>query len=262
MDAKNALSKTDGDMDAAIEWLRANGMAKAAKKSGRATAEGMIGIAVEAGRGVAVEVNSETDFVAKNEQFRKLVRQIARVAMPVGTVDALIETSVDGDTVGDLIRAGISSLGENISVGRVAHLAGESIAVYLHNAVDKDIGRIGVLVATTGGDREFGRQVAMHVAASRPVSLTEDDMSAEIAEAERRVLIEKARLSGKPDAIIDKMVAGGMKKFYAESTLMNQKFVIDPDVTVGEAAQRAGTVITGFLRFEVGETQADADGAD
>ena len=253
MEAKNALTQTDADIEAAVEWLRANGMAKAAKKAGRATAEGMVGLLVQGKRAVAVEVNSETDFVAKNEHFRDLVRRVAKTAIAVDGLDALLAASVDDGTVADLVNSRIVSLGENLAVRRMARIDGESVASYLHNAVDGDIGRIGVLVASEGGNPEFGHQVAMHIAASRPASLTEHDMDKNVADAERRVLMEKARLSGKPEGIIEKMVAGGMKKFYAESTLLNQKFVIDPELTVGDAAQRAGAKITGFLRFEVGE---------
>jgi len=253
MDAKKALTETDGDMQAAVDWLRTKGLAKAAKKSGRTAAEGLIAVVVEGGTGVAVEVNAETDFVAKNAEFQSMVAGIAKAAIGVDDVEALKSADLGGKTVADTLTDKIATIGENMSLRRMAKLEGETIVSYIHNAVTDGMGKIGVLVALKGGDEAFGKQVAMHIAAVNPAALSEADMDPALVEKERQVQIDIARESGKPEQVIEKMIVGRMKKFVAESTLLNQSFVINPDLTVEAAAKEAGAEITGFVRLEVGE---------
>ncbi len=257
MDAKKALTENDGNMDAAVDWLRTKGLAKAAKKSGRTAAEGLVGIAVEDGRGVAIELNSETDFVAKNAEFQALVGAVSKAALGVGDLEALKAAEVDGKSVETHISEAIAKIGENMTLRRMAVLEGEGVAAYVHNAAAEGMGKIGVLVALKGGDTAtvaaFGKQVAMHVAATNPASLGEADLDPALVEREKSVLTEQARESGKPDAVIEKMIVGRMKKFFEEVTLLGQKFVINPDQTVAEAAAEAGVEITGFVRLAVGE---------
>lgn len=253
MDAKKALTATDGDMEAAVDWLRTKGLAKAAKKSGRTAAEGLVAVAVKGGKGIAVEVNSETDFVGKNAEFQAMVRDIAGVALGVSDVESLKAADLGGSTVQDVINAKIATIGENMSVRRMAVLTGGTVVSYVHNAAAEGMGKIGVLVAMNGDNAEFGRQVAMHVAAINPASLSEDDIDPILMDREKSVLTEQARESGKPEAVIEKMIVGRMKKFFSEVTLLNQSFVVNPDLTVGAAAKEAGVEITGFVRLEVGE---------
>lgn len=253
MDAKKALTETDGDTEAAIDWLRTKGLAKAAKKSGRTAAEGLVGVASADGVCVAVEVNSETDFVAKNADFQGMVSAIARAALGVDGIEDLMATRIDGKTVSETVTDKIATIGENLMVRRTARLEGESVASYVHNAAAPGIGKIGVLVAMKGVDNGIGKQVAMHVAAASPASLSEADLDPATIERERAVLSEQARESGKPENIIENMIRGRMKKFFEEVTLLNQKFVINPDQTVAQAAREAGVEITGFARVEVGE---------
>jgi len=253
MDAKKALTETDGDMEAAIDWLRTKGLAKAAKKSGRTAAEGLVAVAVEGGTGVAVEVNSETDFVAKNADFQTMVAAIAKAAMKVDDVEALKAADLGGSTVEATITEKIATIGENMTLRRMAKITGDTVVSYVHNAAAEGMGKIAVLVAMTGGTEAFGRQVAMHVAAANPASLGADDLDPAVVEKERQVQIEIARESGKPEAVIEKMIEGRMKKFLSEVTLLGQAFVVNPDLTVEAAAKEAGATITGFVRLEVGE---------
>ena len=253
MDAKKALTETDGDMEAAVDWLRAKGLAKAAKKSGRTAAEGLVAVKVAGGKGVAVEVNSETDFVAKNAEFQQMVGAIAQAAVGVTDLDALKAADLGGKTVETTVTAAIAKIGENMALRRMAVLEGDSVASYVHNAAAEGMGKIGVLVAYSGGSEAFARQVAMHIAAVNPASLSADDLDPALVEREKSVLTEQARESGKPEAVIEKMIEGRMKKFLAEVTLLGQQFVINPDVTVADAAKEAGAAITGFVRLEVGE---------
>ncbi len=253
MDAKKALTETGGDMEAAVDWLRTKGLAKAAKKSGRTAAEGLVAVKVEGGTGVAVEVNAETDFVAKNAEFQKMVQDIAGAAMGVDGTEALLAADLGGKSVADTVTDKIATIGENMAVRRMARILGAEVVSYVHNAAGTDMGKIGVLVAISGGDAGFAKQVAMHIAAVNPAALSEADMDPAVVEKERQVQIDIARESGKPEQVIEKMIEGRMKKFVAESTLLNQAFVINPDVTVGQAAKDAGAEITGFVRLEVGE---------
>ncbi|MEM5495176.1 translation elongation factor Ts [Hoeflea sp. AS16] len=269
MDCKKALGETDGNMDAAIDWLRAKGIAKADKKSGRTAAEGLIAVASEGNSAVVVEVNSETDFVARNDGFQDLARSIASVAMSTdGSVEAVSAATVPstGKSVTETVKDAIAHIGENMNLRRSAKLSVDNgvVATYVHNAVADGLGKLGVIVAVKStGDKEalaaIGRQVAMHIAATNPLALTSDDVDATIADRERNVFIEQARESGKPDNIIEKMVEGRMRKFYEEVALLSQAFVMNPDQTVGEAVKAAAAdagapvEISGFVRFQLGE---------
>jgi elongation factor Ts len=253
MDAKKALTENNGDIEASMDWLRTKGLATAAKKSGRTAAEGLVGVAVEGNVGVAVEVNSETDFVAKNAEFQNMVRGIVNAALGVSDIEALKAAPLDGKTVQEIVTDKIATIGENMSVRRMARVEGDVVAAYVHSAAAEGMGKIGVLVAMTGGDEAFAKQVAMHVAATNPASLSEGDLDPAVVERERTVLTEQARESGKPDNIIENMIKGRLKKFYSEVTLLNQTFVINPDITVGQAATDAGAEIIAFVRLEVGE---------
>ncbi len=253
MDAKKALVENDGDMEAAVDWLRTKGLAKAAKKSGRTAAEGLVALAVEGGKGVAVEVNAETDFVAKNADFQAMVAEIAKAGLTVADVDALAAADLGGRTVADTITDKIATIGENMSLRRMSSVEGETVVSYVHNAAGDNMGNIGVLVALNGGDEAFGKQVAMHIAATNPASLSEADLDPAVVEKEKQVQIDIAKESGKPDAVIEKMIVGRMKKFIAEITLLGQAFVVNPDLTVEAAAKEAGATITGYVRLEVGE---------
>ena len=253
MDAKKALTETDGDMEAAIDWLRTKGLAKAAKKSGRTAAEGLVAVAVDGGTGVAVEVNSETDFVAKNAEFQGMVSGIASVALSADDIEALKTADLDGKPVETVITDKIATIGENMALRRMAKISGDTVVSYVHNAAADGMGKIGVLVAINGSDANFARKVAMHVAAVNPASLNEDDLDPAVIEKERAVQMDIARESGKPEEVIEKMIVGRMKKYLSEVTLVNQAFVVNPDLTVGAAAKEAGVEITGFVRLEVGE---------
>ena len=253
MDAKKALTETGGNMDEAVDWLRTKGLAKAAKKSGRTAAEGLVAVHVNGGNGVAVEVNSETDFVAKNAEFQEMVGKIAYAAEGVDDVDALLAADLGGKNVADTLTDKIATIGENMSVRRMAKLSGDTVVSYVHNAATNGMGKIGVLVALSGGDEAIGKQVAMHIAAVNPAALSEADMDPAVVEKEKQVQMDIARESGKPEQVIEKMIVGRMKKFVAESTLLNQSFVVNPDLTVEAAAKEAGATITGFIRLEVGE---------
>lgn len=253
MDAKKALTETNGDMEAAVDWLRTKGLAKAAKKSGRVAAEGLVAVAVKDGKGIAVEVNSETDFVAKNVDFQNMVRSIAEAGLAVDTVEALNDAQVGGKPVSEVLTDAIARIGENMSLRRLVSVSGDQVVSYVHNAAAEGMGKIGVLVALKGDNTEIGRQIAMHIAATNPASLSQDDLDPALIEREKSVLTEQARESGKPDAVIEKMIVGRMAKFFEEVTLLGQKFVINPDLTVAEAARQAGVEVVGYARVEVGE---------
>lgn len=256
MDAKKALQETSGDMDAAVDWLRTKGLAKAAKKSGRIAAEGLVAVAVEGGKGVAVEVNSETDFVAKNEAFQSMVREIAQTGLTVDSTESLAAAQLNGKPVGEVVTEAIARIGENLTLRRMVTVSGENVVSYVHNAAAPNMGKIGVLVALKGDSakaQEVGKQIAMHIAATSPASLSEADLDPALVEREKSVLTEQARESGKPDAVIEKMIVGRMSKFFEEVTLLGQKFVINPDVTVAQAAKDAGVEVTAYARVAVGE---------
>ncbi|MCU0907895.1 MAG: translation elongation factor Ts [Rhodobacteraceae bacterium] len=260
MDAKKALTEVGGDMDAAVDWLRTKGLAKAAKKSGRTAAEGLVGVAVTAGRGVAVEVNSETDFVARNPEFQGMVGAVARAALGAADLEALKATELDGKTVELTVTEAVARIGENLTLRRMATLTGSSVVSYVHNAAADGMGKIGVLVALDGADTGIGRQIAMHIAATTPMALDEAAMDPAVVERELAIQTAKALEENaasskpKPDAVIhNNIIPGRMKKFLAENTLVGQQFVVNPDLTVGDAAKAAGVTITGFVRLAVGE---------
>jgi elongation factor Ts len=268
MDCKKALAETNGDMEAAIDWLRTKGLAAAAKKAGRTAAEGLIGVAVEGTRGAVVEVNSETDFVAKNEIFQDFVRKVATLALQHGTdVETLGAAQYpDGGTVAEKLTDNIAKIGENQSLRRAAVVeVSEGVVVpYVHNQVAPGLGKIGVLVALESGApaetlTTLGKQIAMHVAAANPLALNAEDLDADLVERERAIAMEKAKESGKPQNIIEKMVEGGLAKFRKENALLSQLFVRDnktPVVdVVAAAAKEAGAdiVVKDFVRFQLGE---------
>ena len=253
MDAKKALTETNGDFEAAIDWLRTKGLAKAAKKSSRVAAEGLVAVAITDGKGVAVEVNSETDFVAKNSDFQEMVKAIANAALDVSNTDQLAEASINGKTVSDTLTDNIAKIGENMTLRRMEAIEAERVVAYVHNSAAQDMGQIGVLVAINGENTEFARQVAMHVAAANPQALSSAELDQSVVEREKNILTEQARESGKPEQVIEKMIQGRMKKFLAEVTLLGQDFVINPDLTVEAAAREAGVEIVSYVRMAVGE---------
>lgn len=269
MDCKKALTEAGGDMEAAIDWLRAKGIAKADKKSGRTAAEGLIAVASTGTAGVVVELNSETDFVAGNAEFQALVNGIADVAMTTdGTIEAVAAANhpATGKTVAATVTDAIGTIGENMTLRRSAKLEVSNgvVASYIHNAVTDKLGKLGVLIALeSDGDKEkltaIGRQVAMHVAATSPLAVTSDEVDADVAERERQVFLEQAKESGKPQNIAEKMVEGRMRKFFQEVALMSQAFVMNPDQTVEEAVKAAEAEVgapikvTGMARLLLGE---------
>ena len=269
MDCKHALSETGGDMEVAIDWLRTKGLAKAAKKAGRIAAEGLVGVAEAGNKAAVVEVNSETDFVARNENFQSFVSGVSKAALDVdGDIEKLAAAGYPGKsaTIDEALKELIATIGENMTLRRAATVSVSSgvVATYVHNAAGDGVGKIGVLVGleSTGDSSKLaalGRQIAMHIAATNPLALSAEEVDPEVAERERQVYSEQARESGKPENIIEKMVEGRMRKFYEESTLLKQAFVIDPDKTVEGAvaalATELGTAVkvTGFVRYALGE---------
>ncbi|MGO9418089.1 translation elongation factor Ts [Roseiarcus sp.] len=268
MDCKHALAETDGDIEAAIDWLRKKGLAKAAKKSGRVAADGLVGAAVEDLVGVVVEVNSETDFVARNDDFQALVRGIVAVALdkaPAADVDTVLGAHfLGGGTVSEAIANAIATIGENMTLRRVQGLrvTDGAIGQYVHGQIVDGLGRIGVIVGLESkGDRDalvaLGRQVAMHVAAASPIALNSDGVDPATVARERSVLAEKN--AGKPPHVIEKIVESGLKTFYKEVCLLDQPYVHDPAKSVGQAVKEAEKTagapiaITGFVRFALGE---------
>jgi len=266
MDCKAALTETGGNIEEAVDWLRKKGIAKADKKSGRTAAEGLVGVASDDNGAVVVEVNSETDFVARNEAFQELVRNIADAALATdGSVEAVASAAYPGGskTIEQAVKDAVATIGENMALRRAARLDG-TVATYVHNSVSDGLGKLGVLVAIeTAGDKDaaraFGRQVAMHVAATNPLALDVTDLDQAAVERERAIFSEQARASGKPENIIEKMVEGRLRKFYEEVCLVKQAFVINPDLTVekalAEAEKEIGAPakIAGFVRFALGE---------
>ncbi|MEA3031819.1 MAG: elongation factor Ts [Sphingomonadales bacterium] len=268
MDCKKALGETQGDMEAAIDWLRTKGLAAAAKKAGRTAAEGLVGVTVDGNKGAIVEVNSETDFVAKNEQFQEFVATVAAITLGTGSdIEALKDACwPGGGTVEEKLTSNIATIGENQSIRRAALLAVEegAIVAYIHNAAAPGLGRIGVLVALeSGADRAaleaLGKQLAWHIAAAAPLALSGEGLDPVLVERERGIAREKAAESGKPAEIVEKMVEGAMAKFRKENALLSQLFVIDnktriEDVVAG-AAKAAGAPIAlkAYVRFQLGE---------
>jgi elongation factor Ts len=272
MDCKKALGEVGGDVEQAMDWLRTKGLSKAAKKSDRVAAEGLVAVALRndgpGGVGAAIELNSETDFVARNELFQQAARKIARTALDVeGGVEAVQAAPCDGSTVNDVVTNLIATVGENMMVRRAVRFAVENgvVAAYVHNATAPELGRIGVLVAlnSTATDKQalldLGRKIGMHVAATQPQSLTTEDLDPAAVERERAIFSEQAEASGKPPAVIEKMVEGRIRKFYEEVVLLKQAFVMNPDQTIeqllAEQSKTLGAPVTiaGFTRLGLGE---------
>ncbi len=253
MDAKKALLACNGVMDDAVDWLRAKGLSKAAKKADRVASDGLIGVCKDKDVAVAVEINSETDFVAKNLDFQEMVRRITAVALNVEDINSLLEHSVEGKTIRDLITDHIAIIGENLSLRRMIKVVGENIATYIHNSSGEGLGRLAVLVRFEGGNQDLARQVAMHIAATNPSAISKEELDPSEVERERNIFLQQAKDSGKPEIIIENMVNGRMKKYYDEVILLNQKFVIDPEVTVKEAIEKDNLKILEFRRILVGE---------
>ncbi len=254
MDAKKALLETDGDLDAAQDWLRAKGILKAEKKSSRVAADGLVGVRVKEGEGMIVELNSETDFVATNKEFIQLVDLILDEGFGITEKDNLLNKNVSGKTLQEMINNKIATIGENISLRRVMGIKGPNIYSYVHNSVSKDCGKLGVLVSLEGNkDEDFGKKFAMHIAATAPLAISEDDLDPAIIEREKRVINEQLIAEGKPAEIAEKIVSGKLKKFYEENTLLNQKFVMDPEISVRQVLENNNQILINFIRFKVGE---------
>jgi len=267
MDCKNALTENDGNMEAAVDWLRKKGLSKAAKKAGRVAAEGLIGLKVEGLKGMLVEVNAETDFVARNDLFQGLVKLIADIARGVGTdLDTIKAATVGNITVADAITDTIAKVGENMTLRRAASLAVKQgvIGNYMHNSVADGLGKIGVIVALESAGKAdelnaIGRQLAMHVASANPQAIDPAGLAASAVEREKNVLADKFRQQGKPENVIEKIVESGLKTFYKEVCLMEQPFIFDDKKSVAQAVKeaeaKAGAAIkiTGFVRYALGE---------
>ena len=267
MDCKAALTETSGDMQAAVDWLRKKGLSKAAKKAGRVAAEGLIGIFVTGTKGAMVEVNSETDFVARNDHFQGLVKMIADVALNTGEdVEAIKAAKAGSMTIADAVSSAIATIGENITLRRAAFLSvGQGVvASYMHNQVSDGLGKIGVLVALeSSGDTSelagIGRQVAMHIASANPLAIDASGVDPAVVKREKDILADKFRQQGKPEAMIEKITESGLKTFYKEQTLLEQPFIHDDKKSVAQALKEAeGKVggpikVTRFVRFALGE---------
>ena len=268
MDAKKALVENNGDLEASADWLREKGILKAAKKADRIAAEGLIGLASKGTSAALVEVNSETDFVGKNAEFQAAVREVADAALANGGDPAktLHAASSTGNTIGEMLVGLVAKIGENMTLRRAVALSVNDgvVATYLHNTAADGMGKIGVLVALEStGDKsrlnDLGRKVAMHVASAKPLAATTAELDPAVVEKEKQILTAQAAESGKPAAVIEKMVEGRIRKFYQESVLVEQAFVMDPDVTVGAFIEKHGkdlgtpVKLVGFVRFEVGE---------
>ncbi|AHI25668.1 translation elongation factor Ts [Komagataeibacter swingsii] len=262
MDCKKALNEAEGDIEGAIDWLRKKGLSAAAKKSGRVTAEGLVGVAQADLKAAMVEINAETDFVARNEHFQNFVSEVAHAALSVGDDLEKLKAAVlkSGRTVADELTHLIATIGENMSIRRARVLSVPSgvVATYVHSAVSPGLGKIGVLAAVeapTASEamEDLGRRIGMHVAATRPAALDVDSVDPQALERERAVLVEQAKASGKPDAIIEKMVDGRIRKFYEEVVLLEQIWVHDGESRVRKIVEKAGAKLTGFDRFQLGE---------
>ena len=278
MDCKNALNETGGDMEAAIDWLRKKGISKAAKKAGRAAAEGLVGVAVDAGAGVLLEVNAETDFVARNDEFKTFVKDASKLALKEGgDLEKLLAAPMGSSTVQHTLTELVARIGENMSVRRAAALSVDPgvVAAYVHNPASPELGKIGVLVGLKStGDKDklsaLAKQLAMHVAAASPLALTQAHMAKDVVDREYAIQKELALQSGKPEAVVEKMMEGRMRKYYEETVLLQQTFVIDGETQIAKVIEKAskdlGTPveIEGFVRFQVGEgiEKVEADFAD
>jgi elongation factor Ts len=272
MDCKKALTEAGGDLETAVDWLRKKGLAAAAKKSGRVAAEGLVGVASAPGRAAMVEVNAETDFVARNDQFQAFVEAVANIALQVGEdLDAIKAAQYpdSGVTVSEHLTELIAKIGENMTIrrARVLSVGSGVVATYVHSALRPGLGKIGVLAAVEGSGEmaaleTLGRQVGMHVAASRPESLDIDGVDPAALAREKAVLVEQARASGRPDNIIEKMVEGRIRKFYEEVVLLEQVWVHDGESRVKAVLAKSGVKLVGFARFQLGEGIDKPQGPD
>ncbi|HEY4078609.1 MAG TPA: translation elongation factor Ts [Rhizomicrobium sp.] len=278
MDCKNALNETDGDMEAAIDWLRKKGISKAAKKAGRAAAEGLVGVAVDANTGVLLEVNAETDFVARNEDFKTFVKDASKLALKEGgDLEKLLAAPMGSSSVQQTLTELVARIGENMSVRRAAALSVNPgvVAAYVHNPASPELGKIGVLVglkSTADKDKlaALAKQIAMHVAAAAPLALTAEHMDKAVVEREYAIQKDLALQSGKPEAVVEKMMEGRMRKYYEDTVLLQQTFVIDGETQIAKLIEKASkdlgapVAIEGFVRFQVGEgiEKAESDFAD
>ena len=254
MDAKKALLETNGDLEAAQDWLRTKGLLKAEKKSSRVAADGLVGVRVHENEGMMIELNSETDFVATNKEFTDLVDLILDQGFGITDKDKLLNKSISGKNIQEIINNKIATIGENISLRRVISIKGSNIYSYLHNSVSKDCGKIGVLVSLEGNkDEDFGKKLAMHIAATSPLAMSENDLDADLVDREKKIISEQLISEGKPADIAEKILSGKLKKFYEENTLLNQKFVMDPDSSISQVLEKNNQVLINFVRFKVGE---------
>ncbi len=254
MDAKKALLETNGDLEAAEDWLRTKGLLKAEKKSSRIAADGLVGVKVHDNQGMIVELNSETDFVATNKEFIELVDLILKEGFGAFEKDDLLNKSVSGETIQEHINNKIATIGENISLRRVVYLKGANVYSYVHNSVSNDCGKIGVLVSLEGKkDDDFGKKLAMHIAATAPLAMSEKDIEEDIVKREKKIISEQLISEGKPADIAEKILLGKLKKFYQENTLLNQKFVMDPDISIKQVLENNEQNLISFARFKVGE---------
>ena len=256
MECKKALTACDGDLEKAIDFLRKKGVAMAEKKAGRVANQGLVAVAVEGNTGAVVELNSETDFVAKNTEFQAFLSKVVALALAnkINDIEALKAADLEGKSVQDTLVALIAKIGENMSLRRVAIVTGDTVVPYVHSAVAPGLGKIGVLVALSGDNaQDIGKKVAMHVAASKPQFLSIADVDNATAEHERSIYAEQARASGKPEAIIEKMVEGRMRKFYEEAVLLEQAFVMDPEKKVKDVLAENKAEVSTFVRFNLGE---------
>ena len=254
MDAKKALLETDGDLEAAEDWLRTKGLLKAEKKSSRIAADGLVGVKVQENQAMIVELNSETDFVATNKEFVDLVGLILDEGFGVSQKDELLSKSVSGKSIQEIVNNKIATIGENISLRRVMYINGANIYSYIHNSVSNDCGKIGVLVSLEGKkDDDFGKKLAMHIAATAPLAMSEKDIDIDIVNREKKIISEQLVSEGKPADIAEKILSGKLKKFYQDNTLLNQKFVMDPDTSIKQVLETNKQILISFVRFKVGE---------
>ena len=257
LDCKKALEETKGDFEAAKDWLRAKGIAKAAKKASRVASEGLIAIVNTGKKAAVIELNSETDFVAKNAEFQDLAKAIAKASVTTnGDIESVKACKLEnGKTVADAVTDAVAKIGENINLRRtkVVECPNGQVFTYIHSAISEGLGKIGVIIALEGGDEQLGKQICMHIAANKPESLSVDELSSELIAREKQIFIEQARSSGKPDNVIEKMIEGRMRKFYEQVVLTEQAFVMNPDQKVSDVLKTANAKIASYVQFTLGE---------
>ena len=253
MDAKKALTESNGDFEGATDWLRQKGLAKAQKKSGRIAAEGLVGIKLSGDSATLIEANCETDFVARNKEFQDMINSILDNSIGKNTLNDILKSTINDKTVDEFLVEKVASIGEKISLRRMQILHGKYIGFYIHNSSSDNLGKIGVAVSLSSSNETLVKQIAMHIAASNPLALSEEHLSDELINKEKKLFLEQAKESGKPDNIVENVVKGKLKKFINDVTLLNQNFVIDPDVTIKEILDKNNNSILDYVRFEVGE---------